>query len=600
MKPPNCSRMLILKALSLSLLLLYTHFSTAQESLAAVVASISFARGSNAAVMANQPPRMLGKGTPIYEGDNIQTSERSFVIITFNDGAKITVRPNSSFSVTEYQNTEKNQQAKLTLHKGGVRASTGKIAQQDPDKYQIKTALATIKAQQADYSVRICQQDCEQETQQYQHKTIKKTQNVIARIVTIKGTVTAKNKQQSNKQNQQRHLAKGAPLYTADSVNSQNNSHALLAFRDGGKMTLQANSEFDISNYHYQQEDTQDQALFNLVKGGLRALTGRIGKVEKEDYQINTPVATIGIRGTGFDLHCKGDCEDENASGRPTKNPPAKIKQGQAEGLYSSVWQGSISQTNTKGRFELSKPNVNYIANKKTKPQALKQLPDDMRNNPAPRPDKVETNEESLFGSAALQGTPWGVYVSVHNGHVQLINDQTGQQQTIKADQSIEPETTTEQADIERTADKQTNATADTQKSNKIRQAPLTEKNILPLDLDESEERYNDVKHSNKPETTTEQTDIEITTDNEVEGKTLQTASTENKNDSLDLGKNEVGYIDANGELVRLDRQQSFQLEDDYPLPSDFNEEYADIGVYSLLADNYDMQEFTIYECISD
>ena len=504
---------LIQNILIICILMISTTEAIAVEELAAI-ASISFSRGSNAAVQAGKAPRLLGKGTDIYPGDNIQTSERSFVIIAFNDGAKITVRPNSSFSVTEYNTTAGKQHAELTLYKGGVRASSGEIARLDPEKYQIKTPLATIKAQQADYSVRICEKDCEQETNLHQDKIIKKTQNVIARIVDIKGTVTAETKKSQKPAptkpieptRKQRHLVMGAPLYTADHLSSQKESYALLAFRDGGRMTVQAGSEFDISNYQYQQENSKDQAIYNLVKGGLRALTGRIGKVEKASYQINTPVATIGIRGTGFDLHCKGDCEDENASDRPTKNTATKIKQGQTEGLYSTVWQGSISQTNTRGRFELSKPNNNYIANEKTKPQALKQLPDTMRNNPAPRPDKVETNEEHLFGSAALQGTPSGVYVSVHNGHVQLIKDN------------------------------QTNATTETQ----------------------------------------------------------------NKNDSLDLGKNEVGYIDTHGEIVRLDRQQSFQLEDNYPLPSDFNEDQADIGVYSLLADNYDMQEFTIYECVCD
>jgi hypothetical protein len=41
-----------------------------------------------------------------------------------------------------------------------------------------------------------------------------------------------------------------------------------------------------------------DRAFLRLLKGGFRAVSGAIGKLNQEDYRISTPVATIGIRGT--------------------------------------------------------------------------------------------------------------------------------------------------------------------------------------------------------------------------------------------------------------------------------------------------------------
>ena len=73
-----------------ALLVLFSHQSIAVDPLSAI-ASISFARGSSVAVQTGQIPRVLGKGDSVYPGDNIQTSKRSFVIITFNDGAKIAI-----------------------------------------------------------------------------------------------------------------------------------------------------------------------------------------------------------------------------------------------------------------------------------------------------------------------------------------------------------------------------------------------------------------------------------------------------------------------------------------------------------------------------
>ncbi|HEY8118301.1 MAG TPA: FecR family protein, partial [Methylophilaceae bacterium] len=53
--------------------------------------------------------------------------------------------------------------------------------------------------------------------------------------------------------------------------------------------------------YAYEgKTDGQEKSFFSLVKGGLRAITGAVGHVNKTNYRINTPVATIGIRGTEF------------------------------------------------------------------------------------------------------------------------------------------------------------------------------------------------------------------------------------------------------------------------------------------------------------
>ncbi|MFA5017741.1 MAG: hypothetical protein WC504_09355, partial [Methylobacter sp.] len=97
-----------------------------------VVGHISFVKGSNAAQQPGGAPRILGKDTEIFQGDNIQTTERSFVIVEFTDGAKITVRPNSNFSIDHYDSQSANKTAQLVLHQGGVNTSTGDIAKAHP------------------------------------------------------------------------------------------------------------------------------------------------------------------------------------------------------------------------------------------------------------------------------------------------------------------------------------------------------------------------------------------------------------------------------------------------------------------------------------
>ena len=59
------------------------------------------------------------------------------------------------------------------------------------------------------------------------------------------------------------------------------------------------NTEFKVEDYHFSgQADGSEKGFFKLVKGSLRAITGLIGKSNKQAWRMNTPVATIGIRGT--------------------------------------------------------------------------------------------------------------------------------------------------------------------------------------------------------------------------------------------------------------------------------------------------------------
>ena len=51
------------------------------------------------------------------------------------------------------------------------------------------------------------------------------------------------------------------------------------------------------------KEDGLERAVFSLLRGGFRTITGVIGRRTKENYLVNTPTATIGIRGTDHEPH---------------------------------------------------------------------------------------------------------------------------------------------------------------------------------------------------------------------------------------------------------------------------------------------------------
>jgi hypothetical protein len=96
-----------------------------------------------------------------------------------------------------------------------------------------------------------------------------------------------------------RDLKKGDSLNQGDSVKTAAGSSAVIRFEDGQVVALTANSRFSIANYQYNKaEPAKSNVVFNLLEGGMRAVTGLIGKAKPENVTYKAANATIGIRGT--------------------------------------------------------------------------------------------------------------------------------------------------------------------------------------------------------------------------------------------------------------------------------------------------------------
>ncbi|MES2400256.1 MAG: FecR family protein, partial [Pseudomonadota bacterium] len=96
-------------------------------------------------------------------------------------------------------------------------------------------------------------------------------------------------------------LAKGKDIESGESIMTGVNGRAQLKFTDGGLISLQPNTEFKITNYSDNAANPKEERfLVDLLRGSMRAITGLIGKRNRENYKVTTTTATIGIRGSGF------------------------------------------------------------------------------------------------------------------------------------------------------------------------------------------------------------------------------------------------------------------------------------------------------------
>ncbi len=108
-----------------------------------------------------------------------------------------------------------------------------------------------------------------------------------------------------------RPLSKGGQVFSGDTVSTGPNSRVRILFSDKGLIFLRPSTRFVIDSYKHSGDKQEDESRFSLVKGGFRSVTGAIGQANKEKVTIETPVATIGIRGTDHEgRFCAGDCLD--------------------------------------------------------------------------------------------------------------------------------------------------------------------------------------------------------------------------------------------------------------------------------------------------
>jgi hypothetical protein len=97
-------------------------------------------------------------------------------------------------------------------------------------------------------------------------------------------------------------LSEKSELKVGDIVSTERDSYAQVKFTDGGQVTLRPQTQVRIDGYNYSEaEPEKDGFAMSLIKGGLRAITGLVGKRGNRDaYRMRTATATVGIRGTDF------------------------------------------------------------------------------------------------------------------------------------------------------------------------------------------------------------------------------------------------------------------------------------------------------------
>lgn len=108
----------------------------------------------------------------------------------------------------------------------------------------------------------------------------------------------------------QKLLSIKSEVQQGDVLRTEQDTYARIRFTDGGEVVLRPETIFKIERYRFNSVLSQakpDGFMMRLVKGGLRAVTGLIGKRDPNNVRMRAGTATIGIRGTHWGVMCVGE-----------------------------------------------------------------------------------------------------------------------------------------------------------------------------------------------------------------------------------------------------------------------------------------------------
>ncbi|MEO5732902.1 MAG: FecR family protein [Rubrivivax sp.] len=92
----------------------------------------------------------------------------------------------------------------------------------------------------------------------------------------------------------------GAPLFVSDRIEAASGAAAGIVFKDGTLLTVGPATRIQVRDYVFEPKDARYAFDVYLDKGSAIYASGRIGKLAPDAVRLESPTATVGVRGTRF------------------------------------------------------------------------------------------------------------------------------------------------------------------------------------------------------------------------------------------------------------------------------------------------------------
>lgn len=156
-----------------------------------------------------------------------------------------------------------------------------------------------------------------------------------------------------------RNIVVGSTLLEGDSVTTGAKGELHAEMADGAVIAVRPNTQVRLVRYRARGQ-ASDASIMSLLRGSFRSITGFIAKTNPSAYEVRTPLATIGVRGTDHE--------------------PMVIPQGSADGtpgVYDKVNAGStVISANNGGSVTVQSGQAGFVPQgAQGRPQVLSSIP---------------------------------------------------------------------------------------------------------------------------------------------------------------------------------------------------------------------------------
>ena len=176
----------------------------------------------------------------------------------------------------------------------------------------------------------------------------------VAKVVALKGDASIVRNDTTIK------LDGNSIIEKQDVIITKDNTKVQLLFKDETIISIGENSSFQVNDYLFDEKNQKFEAKFDMFKGTFRTITGKIGKLAPEKFNLETKSASIGIRGTQIVMNLSKD--NEQIFCTEGKILVTNLTSKESSFVNSGEFV-SLDSTNTKIDVKKIKPNDLKIIN---------------------------------------------------------------------------------------------------------------------------------------------------------------------------------------------------------------------------------------------
>jgi hypothetical protein len=158
-------------------------------------------------------------------------------------------------------------------------------------------------------------------------------------------------------EHERRDLVLGSEVFVGDRIFTGVEGFIRLSMIDDAKIDLRCNSEMRIEDYQLLRG--ANRSVLRLIKGSVKKITGSIGKVAEDIYEMHTPIATVGVRGTEYAIRV---LQSHGCDGSLDVN---------SDGLFVKVSRGAIDVKSDQQEVALNSGQAAHLADDASQIKAI-------------------------------------------------------------------------------------------------------------------------------------------------------------------------------------------------------------------------------------